>query len=213
MSTWRISVLTLFKGCRCPPVQGTPLTLVRLKGLKVMLLQLPLMIISDVKSATAFWEAAENLSVFSTEKAVKLVGAMSFRFFSASNWALPRELRDCSSFCVPSSTVSTDNVQTLVALSIDTHLFFMHVPMPILAIAPSAASTSALATEPLDLMKLKTWNSGLPFLQYCSPSSVSFQPSRLMGCAVTCSSAWRDLIAPTSTSWSQPFSWQRASES
>jgi len=44
---------------------------------------------------------------------VRLVGATSLRFFSASIFTLSKLLKDASSFCTVSSTLSTEAVQTL----------------------------------------------------------------------------------------------------
>mmetsp|Transcript_101275 Transcript_101275/g.179959 ORF Transcript_101275/g.179959 Transcript_101275/m.179959 type:complete len:253 (-) Transcript_101275:15-773(-) len=212
MSTLRISVFTLFKGCKCPPVQGNPLAFSKLKGLNFVEDQVPLEIISAVMSATAFWASTENFSVFSTLNAVTLVGAIIFRFFRASSLALSKAAKFVRSAFSSSATEST-MVVTALDLSIEIHLFFMAVLVPAFAEAPTAASTSALEQEPFDFTKLKTCTSGAPFCTALSPSAVSFRPSLFMDVVLIISSACTDLMAPTNLSWSQPFSFARTSES
>mmetsp|Transcript_91115 Transcript_91115/g.235305 ORF Transcript_91115/g.235305 Transcript_91115/m.235305 type:complete len:269 (+) Transcript_91115:841-1647(+) len=202
--TLRISALTFMRGCSAPPAERRPLALTKFRGLNVCSFQVPLMIISCVTSATAFF-AEENASVGVTLKAVRLVGATSLRFLSASIAGLSRLARFWRSFCTSSATASTAAVKALVALSMAIHRFFIATPEPTLPTSPSASSRTSLVAPPLALTTLKTCTSGLPSLEYCSPSAVSFHPSRFMGALLVRSAASSDLMRPTSFSWSQPF--------
>mmetsp|Transcript_86671 Transcript_86671/g.269391 ORF Transcript_86671/g.269391 Transcript_86671/m.269391 type:complete len:217 (+) Transcript_86671:733-1383(+) len=159
----RISERTFMSGWRLPPVHRAPLALVKLKLLNSCSFQDPLRTISAVKSARALLVPSANFSVLHTWNAVVLVGATSFLFFKASTASLPRLSRAFKCVCVSSTTASAVAVNSLVALSSETHLFFMATPRPTLPTSPNAASTSLLPVVPLCLTKLKTCTSGLPF--------------------------------------------------